>query len=171
MRSRLISPLAIIGLLCLGGCSSPTDEAQPDTSEASESAAQTSAPTDEAAGESSALDDSGSQSPASTDAADTAAEGKQKLTLTVDSEKTTISPTDVYCSGEPGDIHHIIGKTNNRPPLVKAEKSDFAMVKTGHGKPFKANQPKGVSYTDDGVSFDETALGSAVLNGTMTCTQ
>ncbi|HCG55532.1 MULTISPECIES: hypothetical protein [Brevibacterium] len=77
----------------------------------------------------------------------------------------------MYCSGEPGNIHHIIGKTNNQPPLVKAEKSDFAMVKTGHGKPFKANQPKGVSYTDDGVSFDETALGSAVLNGTMTCTQ
>lgn len=177
MRSTLISPLAIVGLLLLGGCSSPADEAQPDTSEASEAADQTSAPTDDADDaddadeESAAPKESSSQKPTSSASSDESAEGKQKLTLTVDSEKTTISPTDVYCSGEPGDIHHIIGKTNNQPPLVKAEESDFVMAKTGHGKPFKANQPKGVSYTEKGVSFDETSLGSAVLNGTMTCTE
>src|SRR5699024_5291520 len=46
-----------------------------------------------------------------------------KLTLDTGEKTVTIEPTDVYCSGEPGSLRHIIGKTNNELPLVKAEGS------------------------------------------------
>ena len=44
------------------------------------------------------------------------------------------------------------------------------MVKVGQGRPFKANRPKGVDIGDESVTFDGTELGTAVLDGTMTCT-
>lgn len=91
--------------------------------------------------------------------------------MSTDSEKVTIKPTDVYCSGDPGNIRHIIGKTDNELPLIKVEKSEFVLVKTGHGRPYKAKEPNGIDYGDNSVSFDETEVGSAVLNGSMTCTE
>ncbi|PRZ36574.1 lipoprotein antigen [Antricoccus suffuscus] len=93
------------------------------------------------------------------------------LTLTVNGQQTELMPTDVYCSGTPGDIQHIIGKTNNQLPLVEAEKSNFAMVKIGQGAPHKTQQPDGISYGADSVTFVNVSLGSATLDGTMACTK
>ncbi len=94
-----------------------------------------------------------------------------KLTLDTGEKTVTIEPTDVYCSGKPGSLRHIIGKTDNELPLVKAEGTDFVMAKVGEGRPYKANSPKGVNVDDERVTFDGTELGSATLDGTMTCTE
>lgn len=94
-----------------------------------------------------------------------------RLTLTVNGEKTALEPTDVYCSGNPGNIHHIIGKTNNGLPLIEADGEHFAMVKTGHRRPYKAESPSGVDYGKDRVTFSGTSLGQATLDGTMVCTE
>ncbi|WP_152349119.1 hypothetical protein [Brevibacterium sp. CFH 10365] len=92
------------------------------------------------------------------------------LTLDTGGKTVTIEPTDVYCSGKPGSLRHIIGKTDNELPLVKAEGTDFVMVKVGEGRPYETNSPKGVNVGDESVTFDGTELGSATLDGTMTCT-
>lgn len=94
----------------------------------------------------------------------------QKLVLSTSNEKITIRPTDVYCSGTTGHIHHIIGKTHNAPPLVKAEGRHFAMVKIGHGAPYKNTHPTGITYGSKSVTFNKLPMGSATLSGTMTCT-
>ncbi|WP_436326737.1 hypothetical protein [Brevibacterium sp. FAM 27836] len=165
MRIRPITTVALAGLLALSGCSgstsddseqAPTDDAQSQSPEAAEET-----PSRQGSDEDSGTDeDSGS--------ADDSEESHLKLDT---GEKTiTIDPTDVYCSGKPGSLRHIIGKTNNELPLVKAEGTDFVMVKVGQGRPFKANHPKGVDFGDESVTFDGTELGTAVLDGTMTCT-
>lgn len=93
------------------------------------------------------------------------------LKLTIGSKTTTIKPTDVYCSGESGHIRHIIGKTNHGLPLVKAESTHFAMVKTGHRRPYKSTNPSGIRYVKNGVVFKKTRLGPATLDGAMHCTE
>lgn len=156
MHFKPSTTIAIIGLLALCGCAdSSNGDADQATSEAEESQTQSSPATG-----------------ASSEAPEASDEAKEsKLTLKTDSDKVMIEPTDVYCSGDPGNIDHIIGKTNNELPLVKVEKKEFVMVKTGHGRPYKANRPNGIDYGDRSVSFDGTKVGSAVLNGTMTCTK
>lgn len=94
-----------------------------------------------------------------------------KLTLTVHGKKKTIKPTRVYCKGSRGHIHHIVGKTGHRPPIVKAEGKHFAMVKPGRRVPYKAKRPSGLSYGKDRVKFAKTSLGPATLSGTMICTK
>lgn len=156
MHFKLISTIAVIGSLALSGCAdSSNDEADQATSETADSQTQSPA----------ATGDSSEKTETSDEAK------KSKLTLKTDSDTVTIEPTDVYCSGEPGTIDHIIGKTNNELPLVKVEKTEFVMVKTGHGRPYKANGPNGIDYKDTSVTFDGTKIGTAVLNGTMTCTK
>ncbi|MFE1083332.1 MULTISPECIES: hypothetical protein [Brevibacterium] len=171
MRTRSITTIAIAGMLALSGCSGAngTDEPQTDDSSSQDTASapneSTSATTDDADESAEDPDDSSEEgSPTADDSADS--------TLTLDTgEKTvTIEPTAVYCSGEPGSLQHIIGKTDNELPLVKAEGTDFVMVKVGQGRPYKANNPKGIAIGDESVTFDGTELGSATLDGTMTCT-
>jgi hypothetical protein len=171
MRTRSITTIAIAGMLALSGCSgtNETDEPRPDDS-ASQST--DSAPNESASATTGDADESAEDPDVSSEEGSTAADGSADSTLTFDTgEKTvTIEPTDVYCSGEPGSLHHIIGKTDNELPLVKAEGTDFVMVKVGQGRPYKANNPKGVAIGDESVTFDGTELGSATLDGTMTCT-
>lgn len=175
MRIRPITTVALAGLLALSGCSgstsddseqAPTDDAQSQSPEAAEETPSQQAPTE------GTDEDSGTDDSSSTDEDSGSADDSEESHLKLDTgEKTiTIDPTDVYCSGKPGSLRHIIGKTNNELPLVKAEGTDFVMVKVGQGRPFKANHPKGVDIGDESVTFDGTELGTAVLDGTMTCT-
>lgn len=176
MRIRSITTVAFAGLLALSGCSgSASDDSEQSQSEQSQSEASQSespeasdqsqsgqAPTDDSDEDS---EDSGADDSESPDES-----ADSKLTLDTGEKTITIEPTDVYCSGEPGSLHHIIGKTNNELPLVKAEGTDFVMVKVGQGRPYKANNPSGVDVGDESVTFDGTEVGSATLDGTMTCT-
>ncbi|MCU4298388.1 hypothetical protein D3I60_15130 [Brevibacterium permense] len=171
MCTRSITTIAIAGLLALSGCSgaNETDESRPDDSASHN--------TDSAPNESTSATTGDADEPAeapddSSEVGTTAADDSAVSTLTLDTgEKTvTIEPTDVYCSGEPGKLHHIIGKTDNELPLVKTEGTDFVMVKVGQGRPYKTNNPKGIAIGDESVTFDGTELGSATLDGTMTCT-
>ena len=174
MRTRTIPTIAIAGLLALSGCSgSSSDEAeQPATEDAqgAETVDQSEQASDDADDESEDSEDADDESETA-EASEPADETEDsKLTLDTGGKTVTIEPTDVYCSGEPGSLRHIIGKTNNELPLVKAEGSDFVMVKIGQGKPYKTDQPSGVDFGDESVTFDGTEVGSATLDGTMTCT-
>ena len=182
MRTRSITTIAIAGLLALSGCSgsSPDEAEQPATEDAQgaetvdqgEQASDESDDAEEAdAGSEDAEDAEDAEESETAEASESDEETEDsKLTLDTGEKTVTIEPTDVYCYGEPGNLQHIIGKTNNELPLVKAEGSDFVMVKIGQGKPFKTNQPSGVDFGDESVTFDGTEVGSATLDGTMTCT-
>lgn len=177
MRRATIPAIAAAAVLVLTGCSGGSNDESDSAAdgagnESSESTAAgqhtdkgspTSTESDDTDGDDADSDDADSDD--ADDDADT------ELTLTVGGDDTTIEPTDVYCSGSEGNIHHIIGKTNDGLPLVKAEDTHFAMVKTGHQRPYKAESPSGIDYGKDRVTFDDTSLGSATLNGTMTCTE
>jgi|GEM_PF-3294496 len=168
--------LMLVAVLVLAGCNSGSQES--DQSAAGGSGGDETAATTEA----DSGPDTATTSPEDTDTDDDAdddakgdADGTddsetEDLVLTVRGEKTTIEPTAVYCSGAPGNIRHIIGKTNNGLPLVKAEGTRFAMVKTGQQRPYKAESPDGIEYHKDRVTFNDTELGSATLNGSMACT-
>lgn len=94
-----------------------------------------------------------------------------EITVTVGGADTVITPHQVYCSGEEGGIRHIIGKTNNQPPLIEATPDEFAMVKlTQEGAPYKAEKPEGITFSDTSASFDGTVLGDATVDGTLVCT-
>jgi len=117
----------------------------------------------------SAKQDSDSQEKSKTDDAPESS----KVTVSIDGQEKVVEPTDVYCSGSPGNIEHIIGKVNNQIPLIKvAGNSEFAMVKLQQqGPPEKANNPSNITFGQEWVTFKDTELGSATLNGSMVCTQ
>lgn len=167
MRRATIPAITAAAVLVLTGCSGEDNDGSDSADGAGNESSASSAPdqhTDAGSPTSTENDD--------TDGNDTDGDDADtELTLTVGGDDTTIEPTDVYCSGSEGNIHHIIGKTNDGLPLVKAEDTHFAMVKTGHQRPYKAESPSGIDYGKDRVTFDDTSLGSATLNGTMTCTE
>jgi len=173
MRTRTIPTIAIAGLLALSGCSGSDEAEQPATEDAqgAETVDQSEQASDESENADDGSEDAEDDESETVEASDPADETEDsKLTLDTGEKTVTIEPTDVYCSGEPGNLRHIIGKTNNELPLVKAEGSDFVMVKIGQGKPYKTDQPGGVDFGDESVTFDGTEVGSATLDGTMTCT-
>ncbi len=165
MRSfPLTAVLAASALLVLTGCaneqSEPTSTSSPSPDTVSEAPAET--PTESTTPEATPTpsereDESPSQAPS-------------PLELTTSSETITLDLTDVYCSGQPGQLHHLIGKTNHQLPLVEVTPGEFAMVKIGQGRPFKSPDPHGVTVIEDGITFADTSLGDATLNGTVTCT-
>lgn len=170
---RTAAPIVLTALICavaLTGCASNnggTAGADGNTTSPG-SASATATPT-----ESIATSEASSQSSASASSSASAKPSTQsssKLVLTLGGKQQDITPTDVYCSGKPGRIRHIIGKTNQRPPLVEANGKRFVLVKVGSGKPFKAQSPTGVSYTKTAVTFTDVDLRGATLSGTMTCT-
>jgi len=164
MRFRWISAVALAGLVVLSGCSSAAsdDSEQPRTEDTQSQSPQ---------GAEDASTEPAPTGPAPTeDSESTDGSAEAKLTLDTGEQTVTIEPTDVYCSGEVGALQHIIGKTNDELPLVEAEGNHFVMVKVGQGRPYKADDPNGVVIGDDSVTFDGTRLGSATLEGTMTCT-
>ena len=86
-------------------------------------------------------------------------------------DTTTVTPTEVYCSDEPGRVRHLVAKTNHQLPLIKVEGTHFAMVKLDQrGAPDKTNRPSGVSLGNDSVEFDHARVGSATLDGKLSCT-
>src|SRR5699024_5509578 len=162
MRTRTIPTIAIAGLLALSRCSSSDEAERPATEDAqgaetvdqseqaeSEDSDEGSEDADDESEDAEEADDESETAEASEPADETE---DSKLTLDTGEKTVTIEPTDVYCSGEPGSLRHIIGKTNNELPLVKAEGSDFVMVKIGQGKPYKTDQPGGVDFGDESVT-------------------
>ncbi|GAB3562454.1 hypothetical protein [Spelaeicoccus albus] len=166
--SKAILPVLGV-LLAVSGCASHSDSDSTDSSptnhqsqEAAETPDVTDAPrTNNSTGPSSHASDSRTHDKAA---------APSKVTVRVGTKTTTVKPTDVYCSGRPGHVRHIIGKTDHGLPLIKAEGTHFVMAKTGHGRPYKSGNPSGIHYGKDRVVFKKTRLGPATLNGTMVCT-
>lgn len=167
MRPRhTITALAAAALLVLAGCGADDDGSAPGTAPAEETA-----PVEETRPAEKPTDASPEATKGAEPTEDGDAAADSELVLTVAGDEQVLEPTDVYCSGDVGNIRHIIGKTNNQLPIVEAKGTEFAMVKTGPGKPYRMPQPAGISYGEDSVTFDGTELGAgAVLDGTMTCT-
>ncbi|HLS65056.1 MAG TPA: hypothetical protein VK060_16855 [Ruania sp.] len=151
--------------------SEPAAESDPSEDSASESADD---PEDDAeAADSEDSDASDSDDDASSADSSSSASRPESSSVTVDlgGDTTVVEPTDVYCSGEPGDIEHIIGKTDNQLPLIEVSGSHFAMVKLDQrGAPEKTQDPQDISYGEDWVTFTDATVGSATLDGSMVCT-
>src|SRR5699024_4977349 len=152
MRTRTIPTIAIAGLLALSGCSGSDEAAQPATEDAQ--GAETVDQSEQAESEDGSEDaedaDDESETAEASEPADEAEDSK--LTLDTGAKTITIHPSYVYCAGEPGTLRHISCRSNSEPPLVKAECSDFVMVKLGQGKPYKNDQPGGVDFDGESVS-------------------
>ena len=151
--------------------SEPAAESDPSEDSSSESADD---PEDDAeAADSEDSDASDSDDDASSADSSSSASRPESSSVTVDlgGDTTVVEPTDVYCSGEPGDIEHIIGKTDNQLPLIEVSGSHFAMVKLDQrGTPEKTQDPQDISYGEDWVTFTDATVGSATLDGSMVCT-
>lgn len=168
-------------LAAVAACT-PTGSDEPTSPDTSEPAAE-SDPAEPAPSESAEADDpdddaEADESEDSTDSAESAdgsssASRPESSRVTVDlgGDSTVVQPTDVYCSGQPGDIEHIIGKTDNQLPLIEVSGSHFAMVKLDQrGAPEKTENPQGISFGEDWVTFSDATVGSATLDGSMVCT-
>lgn len=157
MNRRTIT-LSFVTLLLLTGCS-----ASPEVVPESESSAETSTtPADPPSAE------------ASTAPADAPTESNtpslNTVTVSINGATQDITFTEAYCSGPTGDIRHIIGKVENRSPLLEVSDSDHVMLKIGNEKPYKGQVSEGLSITDETVTFADVSVGGAVIDGTMTCT-
>ena len=91
------------------------------------------------------------------------------VSVTINGDDVEFSPTDVYCKVGGGKLRHLIAKTDNQPPLLEVKPGEFAMFKQ-QGKPEKTSSLEGMSYSTDGVVFDEAPIGNAYVNGTLECT-
>ena len=160
---------ALISALVLAACGA-TDDSSAGTGSVPSGTASVPSTTTSAPETAATSTDAASPSSPAAGPVEPSAPAASKLIFTVGGKKQTITPTEVYCSGKPGTIRHIIGKTNQRPPLVEADEKRFVLVKVGNGRPFKAQSPAGVSYTKTAVTFDQVDVGGGVLSGTMTCT-
>ena len=152
--------------------SEPAAESDPSEDSASESADD---PEDDAEAEDSEDSSDASDSEDDSSAADSSSSASRpessSVTVDLGGDTTVVEPTDVYCSGEPGDIEHIIGKTDNQLPLIEVSGSHFAMVKLDQrGAPEKTQDPQDISYGEDWVTFTDATVGSATLDGSMVCT-
>src|SRR5699024_7547568 len=162
-------------LIALSGCSGSDEAEQPATGDGqgAGTGAQGERASDEAEGSDGGSEDAedADDEAETAEASEPADESEDaKLSAKTGAKTVTIGPPDASCAGERGRLRHIIGKTNTELRLVKAGGSDFVMVKSGEGKPYKADQPSGVDFGDESVTFDGTEVGSATLDGTMTCT-
>lgn len=158
---HVVSVFAATALLALTGCAE--EQAAPEATNSAATTAPSAAATDEPA------EVTPAETPTTRPEDDGSAE-TAPLKLTTPSGTTTLALTDVHCSGQPGHLHHIIGKTNHQLPLVELTPDEFAMVKVGQGRPFKTTDPAGVTIDNDGVTVADAAIGGATLNGAMTCT-
>lgn len=105
-----------------------------------------------------------------TEASEDTSSDPNTLTVTIDGEAQDITFTDAYCSGPKGDIKNIIGKVDNRPPLLKVSGSHHVMLKMGNEKPYKSDVSEGLTFTDNDVTFDDVTIAGAVVDGTLACT-
>ncbi len=163
MRVTLL-PIVAAGFLVLAGCSTPADA--PGGASPSPQPVTVQSPAGPGAPQPATTPGPGSVTPSSEAPAQTAA----PLELTTAAGTTVIAPTAVYCSGSPGQLRHLVAKTNDQPPIVEVTPGEFAMVKLGRGQPFKSAAPSGMTVEDDSITFAGTALGDATLTGTVTCT-
>ncbi len=159
-------------LVAVAACT-PTGSEEPTSAEATTAGpAAEDEPTDAAPTED--TDDAGSD-----DAGDPTESGtgpserpeSSSVTVVLDGSSTVVEPTDVYCSGAPGSIEHLIGKTNNQLPLIEVSGSHFAMVKLDQrGAPERTENPQGITVGEDWVTFTDATVGGATLDGSMVCT-
>lgn len=105
-----------------------------------------------------------------TEALEESSSNPNTLTVTIDGATQDITFTDAYCSGPEGNIKNIIGKVDNRPPLLKVSGSDHVMLKMGNEKPYENHVSEGLTFTDNDVTFDDVTIQGAVVDGTLACT-
>ncbi|WP_129660519.1 hypothetical protein [Rothia halotolerans] len=186
---RLSLPAVLVALLAAGCGSSSEAEGEGGDSAAgspaasSSSAAETSSPdasSTEASPEETPSPEASSGSSASEGTAAPSSEasppasGAQGNVLTVrtGSEEHEFTPDIVRCSGEPGNIQHLVASVNNQPPLFRLAGGELAMYKPEkQGPPYKTNSPADVGYTDEGLVAEGADIGGAVITGELSCTE
>lgn len=95
-----------------------------------------------------------------------------RLTITKQGQPIAFQPTGVYCKGKPGELRHLIAKTNNQIPLVEVTPGQAAMVKLEQrGAPEKTTSMAGITVGRESITFSATTFGQVTLNGTLTCTK
>ena len=102
-----------------------------------------------------------------------AGQGTDALTITLNGDETSFTPEIVRCNGEPGTIRNaVITMKNDELPLVKVTPGEFAMVKLDQrGEPEKSSSTKNITAEDGEIVFDSATIGSATVDGTVTCLQ
>lgn len=149
----------------MAGCST-TEESSPEseetTAEASTAPAEVTTPEDEAESSEASAPEENSDPDAESDS--------NTVTVTIDGDTEDITFTDAYCSGPQGDIKNIIGKVDNRPPLLKVSGSDHVMLKMGEERPYESQVSEGLEINDETVTFDNVSVEGATIDGALTCT-
>ncbi|WP_114855617.1 hypothetical protein [Brachybacterium sp. YJGR34] len=165
MRIARGLPLLALSVLLLGGCADDpagTESPRPGVTAGS---------SDGGGASDGGGSDGESDADRAADADGVAGPAAASLTLTTSEGTTTLALTEVRCSGAPGEIRHLIGTSDDQPPLVELTPGEFVMVKLGQERPYRATDPGGVALGQDGVTFAGTTVGGATLDGTVTCTR
>jgi|GEM_PF-2998059 len=151
------------------GCST-TQETSPESeesaAEASTAPAEVTAPEDDAETTEEAAPEENAESSPDSDAES----DSNTVSVTIDGETEEITFSDAYCSGPQGEIKNIIGKVNNRPPLLKVSGSEHVMLKMGEERPYESQVSEGLDISGETVTFDEVSVEGATIDGALTCT-
>src|SRR5699024_7322002 len=161
--------IAAAALFFMAGCST-TEESSPEseetTAEASTAPAEITTPEDETESSEASAPEENTESNSDSDAES----DSNTVTVTIDGDTEDITFTDAYCSGPQGDIKNIIGKVDNRPPLLKVSGSDHVMLKMGEERPYESQVSEGLEINDETVTFDNVSVEGATIDGALTCT-
>ena len=166
-----LSVLAVTGLLALTGCSSDSDGSAtttaPDTivEVSTTGAPETTVRPERTTITAARIEDSTPVTVGPIEGPDTS-----QIVVSISATSSVITPDAVNCSGEKGNIRHIIAKTNNQPPLVEAT-PDFVWIKLDRSRAtYRSEDPIGMTFDDTSVTFLDVTMGDAVVNGTLVCT-
>ncbi|HIW46945.1 MAG TPA: hypothetical protein H9884_08615 [Candidatus Yaniella excrementigallinarum] len=169
MHSKRNIAIAAAALLLMTGCST-TQETSPESeesaAEASTAPAEVTAPEDDAETTEEAAPEENAESSPDSDAES----DSNTVSVTIDGETEEITFSDAYCSGPQGEIKNIIGKVNNRPPLLKVSGSEHVMLKMGEERPYESQVSEGLDISGETVTFDEVSVEGATIDGALTCT-
>ena len=184
---RFSLPAVLVALLAAGCGSTSEAEGEGGESAAGSPTASSSSVAGASSADASSAESSPEESPAaeassgsegaaapSSEAAPPASSGSQGNVLTVrtGTEEHEFAPDVVRCSGEPGNIQHLVASVDNQPPMFRLAGGEFAMYKPEkQGPPYKTNSPADVDYTDEGLVAEGADVGGAVITGELSCTE
>ncbi|WP_344681535.1 MULTISPECIES: hypothetical protein [Actinomycetes] len=95
-----------------------------------------------------------------------------ELEVTLGGETHRVAPSEVLCSGPPGEVHHLIATTGDDSSRVEVAGEDFAQVRLeGAERPQETTSPDGIELGEAQVEFATAAVGDAEVEGTLHCSE